>query len=269
MSDLGADPRLRDLRTEWERLAERDAFHAVLSDPARSDGGWDAEAFYASGRYTVDLLVRFVEDRGLTLRRGRALDFGCGAGRLAFALAAHFEQVVGVDISAPMIDRAREHGVPENCDLIVQYTPDLPALEGDEFDFVFSVLVIQHMEPDIGCAYLSALAHKVAPGGALLCQVPYGHARRPPGAASSRAQRVFRSLAPGFLVARRRRHLLRRDVAVQREAGEPAFELHCISRRKVRSLLEAAGLEIVDVEGGHDYDAPPLVSAWYVARRPE
>ena len=57
--------------------------------------------------------------RGLPRARALALDFGCGAGRLSRALAAHFEHVVGVDVSASMIEtaralnrRRRQHRVP-------------------------------------------------------------------------------------------------------------------------------------------------------------
>ena len=103
----------RALQSDWEQLAERDAFHAVLSDPEKAHGGWDTEAFYASGRTGVDeFILPFVAEHGVTLTHGAALEFGCGPGRLSFALARHFDRVVGVDISAPMLERAREYGIP-------------------------------------------------------------------------------------------------------------------------------------------------------------
>ena len=42
-----------------------------------------------------------------TWRRDRALDFGCGVGRLTRALGTRFESALGVDISAGMIEQAR------------------------------------------------------------------------------------------------------------------------------------------------------------------
>jgi 2-polyprenyl-3-methyl-5-hydroxy-6-metoxy-1,4-benzoquinol methylase len=42
-------------------------------------------------------------------QHGRALDFGCGVGRLTQALATHYDKVDGVDISWEMINLARRH----------------------------------------------------------------------------------------------------------------------------------------------------------------
>jgi len=43
---------------------------------------------------------------GRPLRFGRALDFGCGPGRVTRALAAWFDESVGVDVSPVMIAEA-------------------------------------------------------------------------------------------------------------------------------------------------------------------
>jgi SAM-dependent methyltransferase len=266
----GADEQeLRELQSDWERLAERDAYYAVCSHPDKAGGGWDADEFYASGRYAIDdVILPFVAEHGASMARGRALEFGCGAGRLSFALARHFDHVTGVDISAPMLERARDHGIPEPCTLLLQDSPDLPDVPPAAFDFVLSMLVIQHIPPPLGRRYLSALARRVAPGGVLLCQVPYGFARVPPGSPTGGARRAFRRLAPAPLVAQRRARAQRAGEARQRAAGEAVMELHHLPRRDVERLLRAEGLEIVHVDGDHTHETPPLVSAWYLARRP-
>jgi SAM-dependent methyltransferase len=266
----GPDERqLRTLQRDWERLAEWDAYFAVLTAPEKAGGRWSAEEFYANGRHAIEeVILPFVAQHGVSMARGRALDFGCGAGRLSFALARHFDHVTGVDISAPMLERARAFGVPDNCELVVQVSPKLPDIAPASFDLVLSMLVIQHMPPRLGREYLSALARRVAPGGVLLCQVPYGFARVPPGSPEGGARTTFRRFAPAPLVARRRARALRAGVARKRAAGEPAMELHHLPRRIVEKLLREEGLEIVHVHGGHTYETPPLVSAWYLARRP-
>ena len=46
---------------------------------------------------------------GVTSRRERAVDLGCGTGQASVALAEHFEEVIGLDPSAEQIARAAPH----------------------------------------------------------------------------------------------------------------------------------------------------------------
>jgi ubiquinone/menaquinone biosynthesis C-methylase UbiE len=55
----------------------------------------------------------------------RALDSGCGAGALAFALASFVERVVGVDRSTELVAAGNELA-PSNCELIVGDATALP-----------------------------------------------------------------------------------------------------------------------------------------------
>lgn len=55
--------------------------------------------------------------QNLPLRRRRALEIGCGTGLLARELSRHFDSVLAIDISEPMLAIARaasggESGVP-------------------------------------------------------------------------------------------------------------------------------------------------------------
>jgi SAM-dependent methyltransferase len=77
----------------------------------------------------VLLLARYRE--GFT---GRVLDAGCGAGRLLGYLVQLGADVVGLDISAAMVERAREH-FPD-ADLRVGDLADLRAVVQGPFDVV-------------------------------------------------------------------------------------------------------------------------------------
>ena len=74
---------------------------------------------------------------------GRALDAGCGSGRHTQALAGRFDEVIGVDISAALIDIARHHSGPR-----VRYVvSDLMAFaDPDGFDLVFSSTTLHHVQ---------------------------------------------------------------------------------------------------------------------------
>ena len=114
-------------------------------------------------------------------RRRRALDFGCGVGRVPQALASGFDEVVGIDVAASMVEQARELDRTGGRVTYVQNTdPDLRRFNDATFDLVYSKLVLQHMPPELGAAYLAELARLVAPGGALVVQVTSEYRGRMP-----------------------------------------------------------------------------------------
>ena len=165
--------RLSVLRRHWERFGRRDPYWAVLTDPDKQDGRWDVAEFFQSGTDEIEAALERAGDLGIRLSRGRALDFGCGAGRLTQAMAAQFERCDGVDISESMLDTARRHNrYPERCTYHLNASSDL-ALFGDRsFDFVYSTLVLQHMEPRYSTLYMRELLRVLAPKGLLVFQVP-------------------------------------------------------------------------------------------------
>jgi len=86
----------------------------------------------------------FLQGKLKSIRATRALEIGCGIGRVTEFLAQDFTTVYGVDISREMILRAKER----------LSLPGLVFLEGDGLhlpvpdsavDFVFSFIVFQHM----------------------------------------------------------------------------------------------------------------------------
>ncbi|WP_433164087.1 class I SAM-dependent methyltransferase [Kribbella sp. CA-247076] len=88
---------------------------------------------------------------GLGLRGERALDAGCGAGQAAVRLAEGFDEVVGVDLSAPMIELARRKRARSNVEYRVA---DVFAIEDGGFDLVYSHTMMHHL-PD----YRAGLEH--------------------------------------------------------------------------------------------------------------
>lgn len=81
----------------------------------------------------------------------RALDAGCGAGRHTQALAERFDDVVGVDISEPLIDIARRQRSGSNVRYLV--TDLMSFTDPDEFDLVFSSNTLHHVT-DLDAALL-------------------------------------------------------------------------------------------------------------------
>jgi SAM-dependent methyltransferase len=97
---------------------------------------------------------------GLGLRGERAFDAGCGSGHAAERLADRYEQVVGVDLSEPMISIARRKRPRPNVEYRVA---DVFALTDGGFDLVYSHTMMHHL-PDYR-AGLEHLKSLVRPGG--------------------------------------------------------------------------------------------------------
>ena len=158
------------VRNTWERLGATDPYWAVLTEDTFH--GDEAKArFFESGRSDVRTLLDVLDRHGRPYG-DTVVDFGCGVGRLSYALAEHFRQVVGVDVAEPMLDEARAHNpYPDRVRFVHNAASTLP-FEDESVDLVISVITLQHIAPSLTLRYLLEMARVVRPGGHLLIQVP-------------------------------------------------------------------------------------------------
>ena len=161
-------------RQDWERLAEVDAMWAVLTAPGRKGGRWDAEEFLATGETEIGEVLATAERLGLPARSERALDFGCGVGRLTRALGKRFGHALGLDISAGMIEQAQRLNadVPA-CEFRVNDAPDLGSLESGSIDLVYSSIVLQHLPSPADIErYVGEFLRVARPDGLVVFGIP-------------------------------------------------------------------------------------------------
>ena len=178
------------LRRQWEAHARRNARAAILT-PSAEQPEWDEAAFLETGRSHVALLMNEADRLVPRRQRRRALDFGCGIGRLTVALADYYDEVVGVDIANSMVEQARQRNpAPDRIRYEHNTNPDLRKFPSGGFDFVCSWIVLQHMPPSLIKAYIAELVRLVAPGGLLVFQLPVD--RSPPRSASGSSMRLSR-----------------------------------------------------------------------------
>ena len=165
---------LRSLQKHWNSLAKDDPLRAILTRPeSRKDVPWDAVRFFESGVVEVAAVLRRAEEIRPLVRRGRALDFGCGVGRLTQALASHFDHVCGVDISPAMIERAREYNrAGSRCEYVVNESADLSRFPDGHFDLIYSSITLQHMPTRYAKRYIAEFMRVLDRNGLLLFQLP-------------------------------------------------------------------------------------------------
>ena len=161
-------------RHDWEQLAEVDPLWAVLTRPDKRGGRWDRDEFLATGEREVVEVLRTAAQLKIPLRHRRALDFGCGPGRLTRALAGRFETAVGVDISDGMVAAARTLNADvESCEFRVNKSTDLGQFDDGEFDLVYSSLVLQHLpDPELVRGYVAEFLRVAAPTGLVVFGLP-------------------------------------------------------------------------------------------------
>jgi SAM-dependent methyltransferase len=167
------DDDIRFMKEYWDSHARNDPFWAVLSDPAKDNRRWDSISFFETGKREISILFYQLRKLGIPLGSKSALDFGCGLGRLSQALAPHFDQVVGLDISETMIRLAGLFNqAPDRVRYMVNEHEHLNVFPDDEFDFICSNIVLQHIKPNISLKYLEEFVRVLRPAGLMVFQLP-------------------------------------------------------------------------------------------------
>ncbi len=219
------------VRRRWDERAIEDARYFIKAD--RRD--WTDEDFLISGETDVQAFV----DPMLHLvpGRDRALDLGCGLGRLSRALATRFAEVDAVDISPEMIERARRYAppVPPNVHFERCAGDGTLALGTATIDLAFSYLVLQHL-PDGRAVrhYLAELARVLRPDGIAHLQV-------------NGARRRFRDRLSVGSAASDRMPLVHRKPRLRLDPHNHMGVV--LSEQQARRWARRAGLSVLGVSG--------------------
>lgn len=240
----------------WVRWGEQDPYFAVITNDKFRAGQMDEaarEQFFASGRHHVRYVLDVCRKRvDPAFAPKRALDFGCGVGRIVLPLAQSVERVVGVDVSPGMLDEARRNC--EACGVTnveLQLSDDaLSALQG-AFDLVHSCIVFQHIDVPRGRALFGKLLELMAPGGIAALQVTTGKAYHadthgqppaPPPVAPAPPPEPQAAATPGLL-----RGLLGLGAKPATDApaptGDPEMQMNPYNLSELAFLMQQAGVK--------------------------
>ena len=141
-------------------------FANTYSDDTRADS-YDALEFpgtyYLAFRDLPDIIGRHVAG-------GRALDFGCGAGRSTRFVRALGFDVTGIDISSAMVDRARKRDPDGDYRLLPP--DDLSALADDRFDLITAIFPFDNIPTSARkLSLFRSLRERLTAGGRMIVLV--------------------------------------------------------------------------------------------------
>ena len=163
---------LEKMRQDWDDRAHINAPYYTNS----ANFEWDENAYFATGEANVEQQI--LNDMGNICQGDdpksmRVLEIGCGAGRITRALSRVFGEVHAVDISAKMIDRAKELlGRIPNVFLYQNNGMDLSVVPAGGFDFIYSFIVFQHIpEKEVVESYVREAHRLLKPGRLFKFQV--------------------------------------------------------------------------------------------------
>jgi SAM-dependent methyltransferase len=159
------------MRAEWNERAREDAHYYVAFGRRDQD---DSEFLDSAADVIRDLegeLKRLPAETPVRARR--ALEIGCGPGRLMRPMSRHFGEIHGVDVSDEMIAQSRIKltGVP-HAHTHHASGSDLAMFPAEYFDFVYSYAVFQHIpSADVVFSYFREIVRVLKPPGVARLQI--------------------------------------------------------------------------------------------------
>jgi len=161
---------------DWTRVL-RDRWDDLAASPYRgffvaSHRGWDDPATWQA-QAEFDAAIAF---HGISPGRRRQMDvleIGCGVGRLAQVCAPQVRSYTGFDISAAMVEEARQKGVPGGSARF--FTGDgmnVPREAADRrYDLIFALAVFIHLPRVVIASLLASSERLLAHDGELRFQL--------------------------------------------------------------------------------------------------
>jgi ubiquinone/menaquinone biosynthesis C-methylase UbiE len=179
--------------------------------------GDDPELFERTGREQAEALAALLPSADAVV-----VDIGCGIGRVARYMAPHCKVLWAVDVSAEMLKMAGERLSDQHNVSFARCTDTrIPDIADESVDFVYSVLVLQHLAREDAFLMLREIRRMLRPGG--------------------RAYLTFPNLLSDVYLA---------SFVTYAESGEAAnnpVRARIYTPQEVERLLPAAGLTVSDL----------------------
>ncbi len=161
----------------WEKFAREDPYFWVTTND-KFKNIRDTESlnlFFQEGNDYIRNVFQIIRNRlDSNFSPKRALDFGCGAGRVLLPLSDLVDQAVGLDVSPSLLDITDKHIEKKQKKNISLFLSDekLSQLHG-KFDFIHSIYVFQHIPVEQGLSIFWRLINKLSVNGVAMIHFVY------------------------------------------------------------------------------------------------
>jgi 2-polyprenyl-3-methyl-5-hydroxy-6-metoxy-1,4-benzoquinol methylase len=225
----------------WEKWGATAPYYGVLtSDEYRGAHLNDRSKarFFETGRqhfdHVLDTIGKYVTPE---FRPSRALDFGCGTGRVLIPIAHMCEEALGVDVSESMLLECAA-----NCEasglknVALRQSGDLRSALTGQYDLIHSFIVFQHIRRSRGERLVQILLKHLSNKGVAVLQFVYQWD-------ASLLQRLAYFLRHYAPLAHPVMNLLR-----HRYACEPKMEMNVYNMNRVLGIMNYNGVQNVHFE---------------------
>lgn len=151
------------MKNKWEEFAQQNAEYYILTKNIDYKTENGQNNFYESGYKFTQQNIKKISQ--YLHSRERALEIGCGIGRLSLPHSKEFNELVAIDVSPTMLLKLNENAKQRGITNIKTY---LPNEDWDKltYDYVYSYLVFQHIQDfNIIIDYIIKLSQNLKQGG--------------------------------------------------------------------------------------------------------
>jgi 2-polyprenyl-3-methyl-5-hydroxy-6-metoxy-1,4-benzoquinol methylase len=245
---VGIMPWGMDLNTDkaWKRFGEVDPYFGVVTHSqyrSRTLADHVRDEFFRSGERHVQIIMKTLREINPGFSPTRAIDFGCGVGRVTLPLAREAASVLGVDVSPGMLSEAQKNATERG----VSNVKFVCEVSGN-FDLVHSFIVFQHIPPRRGLPIVRDLVSRLERGGMIVLQVPYYASVR---------RKLRTRIEHADPIIKRAHNLVK-----GRALNYPALTMYCYSVSSILDIFRDAGIEdiriVLDSAAGPSYSSMTL-----------
>jgi SAM-dependent methyltransferase len=235
---------------EWEKNAQKDAFWAILTSEKHEEKQWEQNEFFQTGIAEIRLLKTYIQKHNLSIPfKVRALDFGCGVGRLTQALGKTCDEVYGIDISNIMIEKAKSLNTCPSLKFIHNPHPNLHIFDTGMFDLIYSNIVLQHIAKKFQLIYLAEFARVLKPNGWLIIQIP---SRKIFATKFEKIKSILASFFPGKMKKIIQLKIFKKNLRAIKDFD---FEMNVCSEKLIARIAAKNRLEIKHIAYTNSCDA--------------